>query len=389
MTGLTTWQDVASIDGNVLLIVNSPDGDEAAVGLVLETLEQRVPPARLHIIATAAWTPWLAARNWPGDRLLVGADAAGRHVELNYFLESADALRWIAAGRFAAVIGSAPHNLYNEEIKDTFEHRIGIVMGTARFLTHTLPAPYLFSFALSDLLQRFNRGSKLAKYGAICRAIVEDAHRVWCESGKAAVTDGSSFDDVAGVLERHLGAAAASWDEASPIPLDRPDVGEAAARFLSYLGGTLTAIVSAQQAEIARLQEETGRRDRLLSDLHEELAREVGVRDRRLVEQHDGLAREVQIRDGRLADLQAELVKQVQVRDERLAELHAELAREVEVRDQRLVELNDELVKQVAIRDRNLVEMDQDRRESVAVRDKIIADLQGEMETLRRGSKRG
>jgi len=230
--GLTTWLDVAAIDGNVLLIVNSAPGDESEAGRVFDALDGCVQPSRLYVIATPEWLGWLGRRGWSGDRVLLALDAVGDALELNYFLESAEALRWIVARRFAAVIGSAPHNLYNEEVKDIFERRVGIMLGPARFLLHTLPNPYVFSLSLPDLLQRFNRGRKAAEYGAVSRALIDDLHRAWAESGKPSVCDARSFDDAVGALERHLGANVLSWDEASPIPLDPPDSAGTAADFL-------------------------------------------------------------------------------------------------------------------------------------------------------------
>ena len=380
MIGLATWQDVAAIDGNVLLIINSPAGDVRAVGRVFDVLAECVPPARLYVIATAGWSGWLSERGWSDDRVLLGADTADGELELNYFLETAEALRWTRTGRFAAIIGSAPHNLYNEEIKDTFEQRVGVILGAGRFLTHMLPEPYLFSFSLADLLQRFNRDRKAAGYGAVCRALVDDLYRVWTESGKGETGDRLPFDDVGAALERHLGAGVLSWDEAAPIPLDRADAGEAAAGFLAYLGGTLTAIVASQQGTLVRLQAEIERRDGLLRELN---AQAIDLQ-RALGSQQD----ETNQRDQRLAALQEELTREVQIRDTRLAELHEELAHEIHIRDQRLVELHEELVKQVQIRDQNLVAMDQDRRESVALRDGIIDELRREAEAQRRGSPR-
>jgi hypothetical protein len=383
--GVATWQEVAGIDGNVLLIVNSPAGDVQEVGRVFDALAERVPPARLHVIATAGWSAWLSERGWSDDRVLLGADTADGELELNYFLETAEALRWTGTGRFAAIIGSAPHNLYNEEIKDTFEQRVGVILGAGRFLTHTLPEPYLFSFTLADLLQRFNRDRKAAAYGAACRALVNDAHRLWTESGTGKTGDGLPFDDVTAALERHLGTGVLTWDEASPIPIDRPGGGEAAAGFLAYLGETLTAIIGSQQRELVRLQTEIERRDDRLRELHEELAREVKVRDDRLTALHEQHVKDVQTRDTQLAELAEELARQVGLRDRRLADLHEELAREVQIRDVRLVQLHEELSKQVQIRDQNLVAMDQDRRDSVALRDGIIGELQREIEEMHRG----
>ncbi len=437
ISGLATWNDVAAIDGNVLLIINSPAGDERAFGRVLDELEGRVLPERLHIVAASDWHGWLRNRGWSDARVLFSADAAGRELELNYFLESPAALRWIVTRQFSAVVGSAPHNLYNEEVKDIFERRVGIFLGGGRFLAHTLPQPYVFVLELADLLQRFNRGRKADDYAAVCRAMIDDLYRLWVEGGKPPVSDGRSCDGLTAVLARHLGSDALSWDEVSPIPLRRPDAGAPAAGFLSHLETVLhhahgarddevvnlKVLVADLQRTFVQLQDEINHRDRLLADFGQkanQLQRAIGDqqdeinrRDEMLREltasaldlqkalesqqaetnQRDAMLEELsgQIaelqrgldrqqqetnrRDRRLAELQDERVRDVEIRDQRLADLHRELAREMEIRDRRLVELQEELTHEVRIRDQKLVEMYEERRGAVAERDAIIEDL--------------
>lgn len=287
--GVTTWPALARLEGDVLGIINSPAGDELAVWNMFDAIDRCVSPGRLHVIATPAWQPWLRERGCSEPRVLFSADAAGRELELNGFLESPEALRWILSRRFAVILGSAPHSLYNEEVKDTFEQRVAIVLGTGRFLAHALPKPYLFVLDLAGMLQRFNRSRKAADYGAICRAIVDDLHHTWTEAGNPLSSDNGSFVDVTNVLARHLGASVLSWDEASPVPLRRPDAAEPAAEFVKYLVTTLHHAV--EQA----------------APLHDELAREIGLRDRLLVQLAAAHKDDVGARDAIIAELRHDL----------------------------------------------------------------------------------
>ncbi len=435
--GVATWRTLSPLDGNVLLIVNSPHGDEHEVSMALDAVERCAARTRLHIIATAAWQPWLSDRGASSDRVLYSIDAAGDELELNYFLETSTAVRWIVGKQFTAIVGSAPHNLYNEEVKGIFERRIGAILGAGRFLAHTLPEPYVFVLTLEELLHRFNRAPKAEQYGVFCRELLADLHRGWVASGRPRVADTGSFDEVSAVLERHLGPAVLSWDEASPIPLHRLDTGGRALEYLLYVEGVLHRAVDAManlqaltadlQQTLVQLQDEVNIRDHLLGELDQkahELRRATGTqqteiselqhassaqqaeinrrdatiaelsaravelrrtidlqeeetesRDRRLAELHEELGRETSIRDRRLADLQQEHQREIQHRDRRLAELHEELARELGARDGRLIELQVELAFEVDARDRRLVELHEELAREVRVRDQKLVEL--------------
>lgn len=426
-SGLITWPDVAEVGGPVLMIVNSPDGDERAVSAVFDALEGRVPPARLHVIATPVWHRWLCERGWADARVLFSADARGAELELNYFLESSDALHWIASKKFTLVLGSAAQSLYNEEVKEIFERQVAVFLGDAVFLTHTLPEAYVFALGLTDLVQRANRSGKVAEYRTVARALLDDLRQLWIDARMPSRDDAGPFVDVAGVLERHLGGDLLSWDERSAIPLTRPDPAKAAAEFVRYvesvlhrvadqdearaddlratiadasgrlvhlqreidgrdrLLGELNAQAHELQRSIAQQQEEINRRDRRIVELQEELTREVTIRDRNLVALQEELTREVAIRDRNLVALQEELRREVAIRDRNLVALQEELTREVAIRDRNLVALHEELTRQVAIRDRNLVELQKERTEAVSVRDTIIDELRRERAESEKG----
>ena len=369
--GLTTWPSLAALDGDVLVIINSPAGDEQAVSNLFDAIAPRVPAARLHVIAMPGWQRWLRDRGGADVRVLFSADAAGRELELNSFLESRDALGWILARRFAVIVGSAPHSLYNEEVKDTFEQRVAIVLRTGRFLAHALPAPYLYVLDLAGLLQRFGRARKSADYRAVCRAIIDDLHQMWTAAGKPRLSDGSPFVDTTRVLARHLGEAVLSWDEASPIPRRSPDPAEPAAEFVTYLATVLAQLtaapdVGARDAIIAELQaghaREVEKRDGMLAELDALRAREVGTRDATIAELHAGHAREVEKRDGMLAELDA-LRAREGAREATIDELrreHAGQARELEKRDSMLAELDALRAREVGTRDATIAELRRD-----------------------------
>jgi hypothetical protein len=427
ISGMITWPDIATVDRNVLLIVNSPAGDQQAVSHVLDALEARVPPARVHVIATPAWDRWLKARGWSDARVLFSTDSAGRELEVNYFLESLEALRWIVAKRFAIVLGSAAHNLYNEEVKELFEQRVGIFLGDSVFLAHTLPEPHVFALGLGDLLQRLNRGCKAAQYQAASRALIGDLQALWAERGKPSRDDGRAFDAAAGVLERHLGRDLLSWDERSPIPLHRSDITDTAAEFVRYVesvfhraaevsdaqAADLNAVIADVRSRLAQQQEETNRRDRRLAELHKELAHEIDHRDRMLAalnatanELQRTIAQqqeEINRRDRRIVELQEELTREVQIRDRNLVELHEERTAAVNLRDSIIDELRggrlSDLQREIDRRDRLLGELNRtanelqralaQQQDETNRRDAIIDDLVRERETLRSQSKQG
>ena len=329
----------------MLLIINSPAGDESAAAVVLDQLTCRVQNDRLHVIATPVWDRWLNTRGWSDARVLFSIDAAGRELEINYFLENLETLRWIAARQFAIVLGSAAHNVYNEEVKELFEQRVGIFLGRSIFLAHALPQLHIFALGLGDLLQRLNRSRKAAEYHAASRALIGDLQALWIERGRPARDDTWTFDEAAGMLERHLGQDILSWDEQSAIPVPRLDVTETAAEFVRYVESVFHRAAEASDARVADL-------NAIIADVRSRLSH---------------LQREIDHRDCMLGELNAranELQRAIEQQQE-----------ETNLRDHRIAELHDTLVREVQIRDQNLVDMHAERKEAVALRDGIIAEL--------------
>ena len=231
---LTTWKAVEKPRGNVLLIINSPDSDEHAVAEVFDELMGRIPLDALHIIATRRWAHWLANRGHSGRRLLFATEWHGSDLELNQFLENPRTLRWILRRDFRTVIGSAAHNLYNEEIKDVFERRVALFLGSGVFWMHTLPHRYLYVVDLAGMLRRFGRGRKVQEYMASTRGVVSDLYERWNAAGRPAVADEPSYVEIQQVLSRHLGSEVLSYDERGEVPLRHADSHEAAAEFIAY-----------------------------------------------------------------------------------------------------------------------------------------------------------
>ena len=128
--GVTTWPAIDTIQGNALLVINSPLADAQRVGEVLDTLESRTKPGGVHVIADPEWAEWLGARNVPSDRMLLAvAKTSGKPVEVNHFLVAAEALLWVVPKAFEVIAGSTPHNQYNEEIQTVFEQRVSLLLG--------------------------------------------------------------------------------------------------------------------------------------------------------------------------------------------------------------------------------------------------------------------
>jgi hypothetical protein len=301
-----TWDELAPVDGNLLVVVNSRREDEEAVGRLFDALAASSSLPAPFVIASHAWQDWLAARGVTGDRVLFSLDDAGADLELNHFLESPAAVLWIASKTFGAVVGSEAHGLYNEEVKDIFERRIAFVLGEGRFLAHTLPNPYVFVFDLAGLLERFVRDVKVKEYAQTAGALVDDLYRQWIANGKPALQDTPALD-VASVLESRLRSSSKLVaDETAAAPSESDGIARALAHFVAHLGGVLVehdrrladkSQTVAELVETAKgLQHEVDRRDALLVERTDAMQREINVRDALLAQAHDRYSRTIDAR---------------------------------------------------------------------------------------------
>jgi hypothetical protein len=237
---VTTWADLELAPGNVLLIINSRDGEDAEVAAVLDCLTAR--GAAVHVIAPISWHEFLSVRGIEAERLLFAVDPGRQHLELNFFLESARSLEWIRSRQFRIVTGSAPHGLYNEEVKRIFEERVCLFLRAGVFAAHTLPHQYVYLFDLASMFTRLGRDEKLGRYQSVLRGLIDDCYRSWMLGGRPAPSDCAPGPEVRDVLSRHLGSALLDFDEQSPIPLPRTDVGGAgAASIVMELGDMVRA----------------------------------------------------------------------------------------------------------------------------------------------------
>ena len=144
-------------------------------------------------------------------------------LELNYFLESERALQWIAKLEPRTIIGTAPHSLYNSEVKSIFELRVCVFLSGAALLAHTLPGKYVYVLDTDALLDRAGRETKVAAYKKTVDALLEDFHAQWRARGCPAEDDAPDYGDVEATIARHLGPAVLDYDEASPVPIPRVD----------------------------------------------------------------------------------------------------------------------------------------------------------------------
>jgi hypothetical protein len=174
---------------------------------------------------------------------LSAVDGTGADLELNYFLETPPALAWTLPKRFTLVAGTAPHGLYNEEVKSIFEFRVCLFLRDGLFIAHALPEEYVYLFNLAGVLSRLGRDAKVARYQAASRALIEDCHRLWQADGCPAQSDDADYADVTDALRRHLGAAVMDFDERAPAPLSLPEeaVPAAAAAVVRYMGDIVDA----------------------------------------------------------------------------------------------------------------------------------------------------
>jgi hypothetical protein len=262
--GISTWSELDRRSGNVLLIVNSASGADSEV----EASSTHLAACGdvLHVIAPSSWRRWFDARGVSAERVRYTRDCDGSEVELNYFLETMPALRWIESKRFALVAGSAPHSMYNEEVKEIFEQRVTLFLGQGLFVAHALPQPYLYLFDRIALLARQARYAKVDRYRTLCRAIVDDCHRVWREhqsrSGPDAAAD-RGCAELSAVLKAHFGAAFLEFDEVSAIAVPREQLAvtaaDAAARFAD-VATHLGEVIRERDGLLAPLTNTPGRR---------------------------------------------------------------------------------------------------------------------------------
>jgi hypothetical protein len=287
--GVSTWEQLEPVDGNLLVVVNSKDDDRDGADALLTVLERRQPSAIVHAIAASVWRPWLERRGLAADRLLIAEDEDGRDVELNHFLESPAAILWSVPKQFRCITGTEPHSVYNEEVKDIFERRVLLLLGDGRFLAHTLPNAYVYVLDLVRLVERCGRELKVQTYQRQSRAIVEDLHRLWLASGRPAVADGPDYGDVMQVLERRMGRALLDFDEAGPIPLRHDRITAAFAEVVSHVRDVVSEHdrqLSAMTALHAERSEAVAIRERLLAELSAERVAAVDLRDRIIEDLH-------------------------------------------------------------------------------------------------------
>lgn len=274
-TGVTTWDELGRLDGDVLAIVTSPAGDRGAVDALFDELARRVPVSAIHVIAEPAWRARLSDRGISDDRMLLTTDDQGREIELNHFLETPAVVRWAVSRGFGTILGSAAHSQYNEEVKDILEQRVCLLLGDGCFLAHTLPGPYVFRFDLPGMLHRLNREPALEAYTAACRALVDDLYRIWRRDGAPSTCDDPGFSDVVPALARHLGPAVLGFDEASPIPIPRGDTAGGVAGFVTHL----RQVLFERDEHLSVQTDALVARDSRIAELHAERVSAVNLRD--------------------------------------------------------------------------------------------------------------
>lgn len=223
--GVSTWEQLGSATGNLLLIVNSADGNPGAARDVVSRVRQLAPDAAIYAIATPQWRTSLVEHGIEPDRILDSADAAGVELELNHFLQSPAAVSWALAREFRAIVGTAAHSLYNEEIKHEFERNICLLSRDAVFITHALPAPFVFVLDSAELAERFNRDAKRIRYEADVRAMVAGLHRIWVKQGRPSANDNAVSTGAFETITTPLDPRLRHYDEDAPPSMFRESAG--------------------------------------------------------------------------------------------------------------------------------------------------------------------
>lgn len=236
---LLTWAELGRVDGDALLIVNSPDDARGEVACALEALSASAV-GELHVIANPAWREFLSQRGVPSHHVLSTETSSGV-VEINHFLETSNMLGWAHKRPLRLVTGSAPHNPYNMEVKEIFEQRALLLLGDGDFLAHSLPGPYVYLFDAPSLVARFGRARKVLDYLDRQHALLSELEALWVAEGRPAVSDSIDFSSVTDAIARQLGPQILEYDEDRAAPLDRVgSPGDAAvAEYVQHLRGVL------------------------------------------------------------------------------------------------------------------------------------------------------
>ena len=222
MTRCLTWPQMQRLEQPVLLVLNSAPNAQGEIAQIIERLAALTSVDELRVIGPSALqkdVQQLGVRKRHYLPARVGRD----DLELYYFLETPPALRWIAELAPKTVVGSSPHNMYNEEVKDLFEMRVAAILHEAVLLAHSLPNAYVYVLETQDLLARAARKQKVDAYRASVGALLEDFHQQWVDLGRPGFDDRQNFADVETTFARHLGPAVLTYDEVSPIPIARAD----------------------------------------------------------------------------------------------------------------------------------------------------------------------
>jgi hypothetical protein len=284
-SGFTTWEQLGPVHDDVLLIVNSQRDNDVEVAAAYRELDQ-LAGDRLSVIADPSWRQWMTDHGVGGERALYTCDAQGEAIELNHFLESSVAIRWVMAKQLRFIAGSAPHSLYNEEVKAIFEQRVGLLLREGILVAHALPDRGVYLFDLAALLHRFGREAKRQAYQAACRRMVDELYQVWRQRGAPDVADGADHSEVVRRIFSHLDPAVVDCDgrHANPTPLD-DDITGPAANFVSHLQevihgrereltafvGNLHAVIHDREQALAERAEAVVIRDKIIEDLRLEL----------------------------------------------------------------------------------------------------------------------
>lgn len=275
--GITTWDDLPPFGGNVLMIVNSSADHVAEVEDAYRHVRRLAPAASLFVICERPWGERLLAMGVIPGHIIVTTDAGGADLELNHFLESPGTVRWALQHHFRAIVGTAPHSLYNEEVKLTFEQSVSLLSHDACFLAHALPQPFLYVFDFDEFIERFTRHAKQARYEQDARGVVADLHRLWVKRGRPAPDDSADSTGAFHRLLSRLDPRLRAYDENAEASHQTRRVSPGTKGLVMHLRDVIHAhaeFAHAQHVELRRLEavvEERNAavnlRDRIIDDL--------------------------------------------------------------------------------------------------------------------------
>lgn len=175
---MSRWGDTIGADSRVLLIVNSQPFRRNEIEQAIIAVAARTDISRVSCIAPASLRSFLIELGLTAANIL-SAQVHGVDLDLVFFLETLQAIRWSAERGPTVVLGTEPYAPNNEEVKTAFELHAAALVGAASFVTHSLPDDRVFCFDVKELWLRASRGIAMEQHHARVQSGMASLERAW------------------------------------------------------------------------------------------------------------------------------------------------------------------------------------------------------------------